>query len=194
MAKEEISLLPRQGLEGTPLGRLIDWLLSSGRYIIIFTELIVIGAFLSRFWLDRKNSDLSEEIRQQKAILEATRSFEQEFRLFQTRLNVIARHLKRNYEPLQPLDVITQSLPKGVVVLSYSFTSENQEEANLLALVLSESDLAQFVDNLLARAEVSKVRIGTIEKESKAQGMKIQFTVGFKDLNREKDAASNNRG
>jgi len=177
--------LPRQGLEGTPVGRLIDWLLSSGRYIIIFTELIVIGAFLSRFWLDRKNSDLSEEIRQQKAILEATQAFEQEFRLFQTRLKVIAQYLEEDRNPLRPLDIISQSLPKGVVILKYGFVAEGRNEASVLALVLSEADLAQFVDNLLAREEIARVRIGTIEKEANTQGMKIQFVIGFRSLSQE---------
>lgn len=182
MAKEDISLLPRKGLEGTPLGRLINWLLSVGRYIVVFTELVVIGAFLSRFWLDRKNSDLSEEIRQQKAILEATRNFEQEFRLFQARLNAIAKALKDEESPLLPLEVISQSLPKDMVLLRYDFSGEDENEARILALTLSERGLAEFVGNLLQQEAVNKVRIGTIEKEEGQTGMKIQFIVSFKNL------------
>jgi len=182
MAKKDISLLPREGLEGTPLGRLIDWLLSVGRYIVVFTELIVIGAFLSRFWLDRKNSDLSEEIRQEKMILEATRDFEREFRLFQTRLDVIAKALEKDDNPLSPLDIITQSLPRDIILLKYGFVSKDENEANILTLVLSEASLAQFVENLLNRDEVTRVRIGAIEKEEGTNGMKIQFSIGFKDF------------
>lgn len=182
MAREDISLLPREGLEGTPLGRLINWILSVGRYIVIFTELIVIGAFLSRFWLDRKNSDLSEEIRQQKAILEATRDFEREFRLFQARLDAAAKALKDKSSPLLPLEIISQSLPQDMILLKYNFAGEDKNEVNIVALTLSERGLAEFVEALLQQETVDKVGIGTIEKEEGHTGMKIQFVISFKNL------------
>ena len=59
--------------------RFIKWLTTIGRWVMTLTELIVISAFISRFWLDRKNSDLSDLIRQKQAILESTQYFESEF-------------------------------------------------------------------------------------------------------------------
>jgi methyl coenzyme M reductase subunit C-like uncharacterized protein (methanogenesis marker protein 7) len=75
-AKKEISLLPDEENLNTLSARVLRYLTTIGRVIIILTELAVISAFLSRFWLDRKNADLSETIRQQKAILESTQEFE----------------------------------------------------------------------------------------------------------------------
>ena len=34
--------------------------------MVIITELVVMSAFLSRFWLDSRNSDLNEEINMNK--------------------------------------------------------------------------------------------------------------------------------
>ncbi|MBU4397602.1 hypothetical protein KKC08_05560 [Patescibacteria group bacterium] len=77
--KREISLLPKDQDNNSSTAKLIRWITTVGRVVIIFTELIVIAAFVSRFWLDRKNSDLSESIRQQKAILESTALFEVDY-------------------------------------------------------------------------------------------------------------------
>jgi hypothetical protein len=69
MPKQEINLLPREEFEKKPIGKFLTWALSIGRYIIIFTELIVILAFLSRFKLDRDLSDLNQSIREKQAVI-----------------------------------------------------------------------------------------------------------------------------
>jgi len=51
-AKKEISLLPDEENLDSFSARAFRWLTTVGRYVIVFTELIVICAFLSRFWLD----------------------------------------------------------------------------------------------------------------------------------------------
>ena len=180
MAKRDISLLPREDLKGSPLGRIINWILSVGRYVVVFTELIVIGAFLSRFWLDRKNSDLSEEIRQEKAILESAAEFETEFRLFQARLKAIAKSLDEEEDILFYLDSIIESMPQDLVLVDYGFSGDNRREVSISFLVVSEATLAEFVDNLFEKKEVSAVKIGTIEKEQGSPGMRIQFLITFK--------------
>lgn len=174
--------MPKKRLEGTSLGKLVNWLFSVGRYIIVFTELVVIGAFLSRFWLDRRNSDLSEELRQQGAILESITDFEKEFTLFQSRLERISQTLEKEKNPLNSLDLITASLPGDSLLLKYNFTEEEKNEATILALFFSEASLASFVDSLLSKEEVLSVRIGAIERERGASGMKIQFLVTFQNL------------
>ncbi len=163
------------------MGKLINWVLSTGRYIVVFTELIVISAFLSRFWLDRKDSDLSEEIRQRQAIISSINDFEEEFRLFQSRLSSIDRFFKGPALPLSSLDSIVESLPSDILVLSYGFSeSADGQEVSLETSISSESSLAAFVDRLLAKESISKVRIGTVEREQSVSGMKVQFLISFK--------------
>ncbi|MBU1129800.1 hypothetical protein KKE45_00570, partial [Patescibacteria group bacterium] len=89
--KKEISFLPKHQDNHSFIAKLVRWVTTVGRSVIIFTELIVIAAFVSRFWLDRKNSDLSESIRQQKAILESTAPFEKDFLILQNRLKAIKK-------------------------------------------------------------------------------------------------------
>lgn len=178
MAKEEISLLPKHGLEGTILGKLFDWVFSVGRYIVVFTELIVIGAFLSRFWLDRWNTDLSTEIRQQRAILESTQEFENEFRLFQSKLDAIAQEVDQEEDLLSPFQIVVKSLPGDIYLRSFGWSEKNQQ-VTLNTAVFSEAGLSAFINNLLTQPEISSVDIGTIKKDKQTKGMEIRIIVNF---------------
>lgn len=46
-----------------------DWLVTIGKYLLIFVELVVLGVFFSRFILDRQNGNLDEEIEKQISLL-----------------------------------------------------------------------------------------------------------------------------
>jgi Xaa-Pro aminopeptidase len=180
MPKKEISLLPEQNAAEIVAGKFVKWILSVGRYIVIFTELIVIGAFMSRFWLDRRNSDLSEKIRQQKAILTSTQTFEMEFRDFQMRLNKITEGMQEKYLPVEALDLVAASLPTDVLLSDFRYFKDDKEiKASLKAQIFSEAGLAEFIDRLIASPNISTVQIGTIEKEEGKGGMTIQFIVSF---------------
>ena len=180
MPKKEISLLPEQNAAEIVAGKFVKCILSVGRYIVIFTELIVIGAFMSRFWLDRKNSDLSEKIRQQKAILTSTQIFEMEFRDFQMRVNKISDGIQEKYLPVEALDLVAASLPTDVLLSDFRYSKEKEGiKASLKAQIFSEAGLAEFIDRLIDNPSIATVQIGTIEKEEGKGGMTIQFIVNF---------------
>ncbi len=180
MPKKEISLLPDKNAVRTLGDKFVKWVLSVGKYIVIFTQLIVISAFLSRFWLDRTNTDLSDRIRQQRAILTSSQTFEQQFRLFQTRLVKIDNSINKGGKPLEALIAVSESMPPDVLLTEFSFTKKDgSPQANLKTQVFSEVGLAEFTDQLLDRSEISSVQIGAIEKEEGKGGMTIHFTVNF---------------
>lgn len=87
--KKEISLLPESENTRSFSARFFKWVTTTGRVTIVLTELIVISVFISRFWLDRVNSDLSEVSRQKQAILESATPFITEFTQLQQRLTYI---------------------------------------------------------------------------------------------------------
>ena len=73
---KDIELLPKEEWEKTSLGKFIKWVLTVGRYIVIFTELIVISAFISRFKLDRDLSKIYEDIEKKQSLVVASSDFE----------------------------------------------------------------------------------------------------------------------
>ncbi len=70
-----VNLLDQPEFTSSSIARLINWTITYGRYIMIGTEVIVLVAFISRFSLDRKLTDLREEIAQKQIILEANADF-----------------------------------------------------------------------------------------------------------------------
>lgn len=85
----EINLLPQDDLESRPGGKFLKWALSWGKKIVVLTELMVVLAFLSRFWLDSSVADLSEEIDRRKTIIQASSQFENEFKTTQSKINQV---------------------------------------------------------------------------------------------------------
>jgi len=83
---KQINLIPQDEFESSNFGRILKWALSTFRIVVIVTELIVMSAFLSRFWLDAKNSDLNEEINVNKSQIIAYKDIETEFRSLQKNL------------------------------------------------------------------------------------------------------------
>ena len=45
------------------------WLVNVGKYLLIFVEIIVLGVFASRFFLDKTNNDLTDSINNNVSML-----------------------------------------------------------------------------------------------------------------------------
>lgn len=120
----KINLLPEGDFEKTPLGRFLQWLLSVGRYIVVFTELIVILAFLSRFYLDQKITDLNELIEQKKAIVASASVLEEEIKTANNNfLNVEAIIEKqKNYSGF--LKKLNKLIPEGIKFKTFSLENK----------------------------------------------------------------------
>ncbi|MDP4010175.1 MAG: hypothetical protein Q8P53_04320 [Candidatus Shapirobacteria bacterium] len=181
--KKEISLLPEGENPDSLSYRAIHWLTTVGRVVIVLTEFIVIVAFLSRFYLDRKNSDLSEVARQQKAILESTKDFEKEFMFTQNKLNTIQKFYSQTPNYSQYIKSLVESTPLDVVYDSISLqrdetTSEITSNASLFAY--SEESIVGFMTNLTLNPTIKTVDIKTIEKKAKENKYLITIFISFK--------------
>jgi len=183
--KKELSLLPNSENPNSFGARAIKWLTTVGRWVIVLTELIVVSAFISRFWLDRKNSDLSETIRQQQSILETTQSFESEFNSFQQRLNFISDFYKNNPQYDQKITTLINSTPNDLIYQTISF-KKGEDEKNISAtaslIAFNETSLILFINNLTLNPNIESVRINQIEKKQQENNYLVNISVVFKNL------------
>src|SRR3989338_1332237 len=110
-----INLLPQDPFEASFLGKFLKWALSVGRYIVIGTELVVIGSFLTRFSLDRQVTDLNESIAQKQAIIASYGDLESKLRLLQAQLKLVEEldgqtlgtgNFMQTISSFTPLDVV----------------------------------------------------------------------------------------
>jgi len=123
--KQQVNLLPEKGFTSTTTGRVLTWILSTFRIIVIVTEIIVMIAFLSRFWLDAQNTDLSEEIEQKKAILVASADFEKEFRQTQERLQIYSGLTLNKVQNSSVISQITKLVPDDTILKAIHITNKN---------------------------------------------------------------------
>lgn len=106
-----INLLPKTEFETSFWGRFLKWAISTGRYILILVELVVIIAFLSRFKLDKDLADLADSIRGKQAVLEAAYQAEQNFRVIQARLNAADTLLRSQTNARQLTNIVNSYVP-----------------------------------------------------------------------------------
>ncbi len=168
-----INLLGQEDLKHTPQGRIIGWALTYGRYIMIGTEIVVLLAFISRFSLDRKLTDLREEIAQKQAILEANKDLERDIRALQDKLVKFKQTTVNQKLPLDTLTTLQSLLPFDVSVDTLDIATDR---LSVTATAGTTRGFSQFLTNLQAAKQFSRIDIGDIKK-SLLTGIDFKFTA-----------------
>lgn len=169
--KEAINLLPQEEFAASTLGRILAWLLSSFRMIVIATEMVVMGAFLSRFWLDAQNTDLNDAIKQKAAIIATYAQIESNFRATQKKLSIISG-ISQSAKSSSLLSEATNSLPGDVNLTSFSFTST---EIQIKGDAASESSIQQFITNLANKPSFKDIALAQLSTSE--DGTKLTFLL-----------------
>jgi len=181
--KKEISLLPESENPRSFGARFFKWITTTGRVTIIITELIVISVFISRFWLDRKNSDLSEISRQKQAILESTLPFETEFIQLQQRLAYIKDFYTNQPEYDKQINSLITSTPEDLFYDSLSISKDEKEKLitiNTNLIAFREESIVSFITNLMLNPDIEQVNVNKIEKKERENKYSISITLFFK--------------
>lgn len=168
-----INLLDQAGAANSPFTRIMNWITSYGRYIMITTELIVLIAFASRFSLDRKLSDLKENIMEKQEILEANVDLEQEIRQTQEKISDIKRLILIQSAPIDTLLTIHTLMPVGTH-LENLVIDKDKVTTNVIAA--SSDSFSKFLVNFSSSKKLTGVEIGKIGKKPSG----IEFTVTAK--------------
>lgn len=178
--KRRINLLPQEEFAASILGRVLVWFLSSFRVIVILTEMTVMIAFLSRFWLDAKSADLNELIRQKQSVIASFSDFEKEVRETQQKLKIFSELTPEKTTAKDYLDDISSRLPSGVALSSFSLM---KNEVKLEGISPNERGVAQFIANLKTIDEFEEIIIAQISTDKETQvllnfGLRIKLTGG----------------
>jgi len=140
---------------------------------MITTEIIVLLAFISRFSLDRKNTDLTEEVTQKQAILDANTDFEQTIRSLQANIATSQKLLADQSKPIDTVTLMETILPPDVYLTSLAVSSN---KLTLQANAGSTTGFAQLLANLAAIKQFQNVAISGVNR-SAATGIAFQVTA-----------------
>jgi Tfp pilus assembly protein PilN len=159
MAKStSINLLPQEEFDASLVGRVLKWAMGTFRIIVIVTEMVVMAAFISRFWLDAQNSDLTDTIKNKSAQIEAQSNFEKKFREVQKKL-AITKALAKDVNPTDKITLISQKIPLDV---SLTAITESAGLVQIKGTAGSEMGAVQFVANLKTEKSFKTVDLSAI--------------------------------
>jgi Tfp pilus assembly protein PilN len=177
--ENQINLLPQEGLSATMQGRVLIWLLSTFRFIIIVTELIVVSAFIGRFWLDAKNTDLGEQIQEDKVVIESYQNFENQFKNLQQRLVIYNAYAESEGKIIDAINSVITSKPPEV---TYTSIGADENQITISAKSVSEIGIQQFLVNLKANEKIESVKLGDISASEEGSVFTFNIIVVYKKV------------
>lgn len=179
----KINLVPKDPFFDTILGKSLKWALSVGRYIVIFTELIVILSFVTRFSLDRQVTDLNGAIDQKKTVIQSFGNLENNVRTTQEKIdNYLQIEQQTNIAEVFP--ALTEITPRSITLnqliikpgeISFNGVSSSQDALNTL------------ITNIQISPNFSNVSVNKIESSKDEAGLEFAIqantTLAEKFLN-----------
>lgn len=167
-----------KGQEKSFIEKLIAWVLSFGRIIVIVTEAVALTAFLYRFSLDRQLIDLHERIKQKETIVKLLQKDEDTYRNLQDRIKLAATLGKKSNVLIKIFQEVMSFTPPDLAFNNVSLTPKNLSvDANFSSI----QSLAAFVNSLRKHASVGSVSIDKIENKTSRAIISVGITATFKN-------------
>lgn len=170
----KINLLPRDSFEFSALGKILKWALTSGRVLVILTEFVVILAFGSRFYFDKKLNDLIEGIGQKQAVVESYADIENKIRDLLSRQVIVDKYLKEN---LGISGIINQIKRLTPVDVSFTEISVDNKGFLLSGTAGSEGGLANLLAGINTIKNVTGVNVGEIDFDQRQGFINFKISV-----------------
>ena len=176
-----INLLPQEEISQKPVNKFVVWALGIGRYIVIFTEAIVLIVFLARFKLDAEILDLKQQMQAKAQLIESLQDFEEEFRLTQTKIKTVESLLSQKSDNAQFLGILEEKTPVDIILTSLS---NREGTVELVGLAEQYASVTQLVEELKKEDQLfSKVVLASLGRvkekgsEENEELGKIHFTI-----------------
>ena len=174
MSAKLINLLPSEEFESSTTGRILKWSLTSFRLMVTAVEIVVIAAFLSRFFLDAKNNDLNDKIKILQADIQGNSDFVKEFKDTQTRLTVYNK-LQNDESTSSIISKIGSRLPLDVKLINIT---SNKDSITIKGTTANESSISQLIANLSAEDSFQKVTLSSVSSNDENVGQ-LDFTLNI---------------
>lgn len=173
--KKSINLLPRDDFESSTLGVVLEWSMVFGKWAVILTQLVVMGAFLWRFTLDRSLTDLRKSIAKDTAVIKSYEQVERDFVLAQKQVTQAKTALDSQSQSLKVFTALTSATSEEIWYEKISLTSST---LSLTAYSSSLPGFGGFLTAIQKDPAFSAIRIGKIES-STSKGAELQFDISM---------------
>lgn len=164
----KINLLIQKGAQSQLQFKLLKWILSSGRFIVVLVELVTIGAFVYRYKLDADLADLQAKILEQKPYVESMKSTEDEIRLTQFQLSNIKQIKNDSPNFASALVKLSQLTPRNITLTNIAFdrgSAYPKTSVTISGQTPSNLELSAFIKALQNDAYFSSIDLANISFE-----------------------------
>lgn len=172
-----INLLPRTSFEFSTVGKTLRWATTVGRVLVVLTEFVVLLAFVSRFYFDKKLDDLGEVLTQKEAQIAAYASVETEMRKVLAKQQLVETIQKGSLGFASKIDGLTTILPFGTVLDSLSL---DKSGLMITGKAQSEYGFAQFVSGVKKMPGVTMVSLKDTSFDQTLGGVRFSIQINFK--------------
>jgi Tfp pilus assembly protein PilN len=172
-----INLLPKDRFENSSLGRFLGWATTTGRALVVITEFVVLLAFGSRFYFDKKLNDVSEVIDQKVAQIVAYQETEAEMRRVLSKQTLVKDYADKRLKVTEKYDLLSKMVPLGVSLEKMSIDSTG---INISGESLSELGFAQLLRNLKRNEEITYINIRDTVYSQGSNSINFSIQMSFK--------------
>lgn len=172
-SKIDINLLAQADINARPLGKLLRWSLTYGRYIIIGTQIIVLLAFFSRFKLDQELSDLHTRIDEKVNIIETLSSIETNTRKLQNKIQILANLESSRSIYLQIISDLARVTTNEIVINQLIF---NQNQLLINGKSGTNTGFSNLLSYLRKNERFSQI---TLEEVSRNKDDSLSFKISL---------------
>ncbi len=156
--------------------RAFKWLLSTGRFIFIAVEGLVLIAFIARFKLDTDLQSRKEAIDQQIPYIQNLKPYEILIRQTQLKLSTITAFKQTQADYPKILKDIADQTPSGIQVTSLNLSSTVGKVAiQINGQAQTNNDVSAFVSGLKSSKSFFDVNLTSVGIETGA----LHFTIGL---------------
>ena len=171
-----INLLPSDSFEFSSLGRFLKWATTIGRVLVVLTEFVVILAFGSRFYFDKKLNDLSDVIGQKQVVIVSYQAIEQQMRDILLKQAPVGSFLEKNLRIGNKLQSLGAAIGTGVTLDSLGIS---EKTLTLAGKAPSEVGYSQTLDGLKRIPGVKRISIKETNFDQTTSELKFSIQVTF---------------
>jgi len=170
-----LNLLHPKGVPTKLPERFLKWLITYGRFIVIFVEVIVVAAFLTRFKLDADLDNLKNQINLDLPYVEGLATDEALIKQTQTKLALIEKIYLNDDKWQETIVEISAQIPSSIVFTGLQIEEKDEKSVNfrISGATFSNSDLGIFLNNLRSLDKFSEINLSSISFDQ----LQIVFTI-----------------
>lgn len=156
--------------------KFVNWALTAGRLIVIFTEIVAVAAFIYRFSLDNRLVDLHEKIKDKQTLISLLKQDENKYRNLQDRITLASTFSTKSTKINTIIHDINDLIPKEILVNDLTL---NIDKINLSLSIASTSLLTNFINLLKDYPEIKSISIDSIENKP-SLGLLVNITASLR--------------